>query len=89
MSSDYDLFVPIDPNGVGLRQGLTSYGDAHFSLFVSDFGVRRGPGGCNGCRLRASICCNLVDHNREKSINPGRPPPEAFQLYPNNTWALC
>ncbi|KAH8882366.1 dihydroxy-acid dehydratase [Thozetella sp. PMI_491] len=34
MSSDYDLSTPIDPRGVGLRQGLTSYGDAHFSLFL-------------------------------------------------------
>ncbi|KAK0630507.1 dihydroxy-acid/6-phosphogluconate dehydratase [Bombardia bombarda] len=31
---DYDLSTPIDPNGVGLRQNLTSYGDAHFSLFM-------------------------------------------------------
>ena len=34
-NSDYDLTAPLDPNGgVGLRQGLTSYGDAHFSLFL-------------------------------------------------------
>lgn len=34
-NSDYDLAAPLDPNGgVGLRQGLTSYGDAHFSLFL-------------------------------------------------------
>ncbi|KAK3299710.1 dihydroxy-acid/6-phosphogluconate dehydratase [Chaetomium fimeti] len=31
---DYDLTTAIDPNGVGLRQKLTSYGDAHFSLFM-------------------------------------------------------
>jgi dihydroxy-acid dehydratase len=31
---DYDLSIPINPNGVGLRQKLTSYGDAHFSLFM-------------------------------------------------------
>ncbi|KAL2150366.1 hypothetical protein VTH82DRAFT_6929 [Thermothelomyces myriococcoides] len=31
---DYDLTKPIDPHGVGLRQKLTSYGDAHFSLFM-------------------------------------------------------
>lgn len=31
---DYDLFTPIDPNGVGLKQKLTSYGDAQFSLFM-------------------------------------------------------
>ncbi|KAJ6446721.1 hypothetical protein O9K51_01494 [Purpureocillium lavendulum] len=30
---DYDLSQPID-SSVGLRQGLTSYGDAHFSLFL-------------------------------------------------------
>ncbi|KAK5116922.1 hypothetical protein LTR62_006643 [Meristemomyces frigidus] len=29
---DYDLSTPIDPKG--LRQGLTSYGDPHFSLFL-------------------------------------------------------
>ncbi|KAM7198276.1 putative dihydroxy-acid dehydratase [Rhypophila sp. PSN 637] len=33
-NSDYDLSAPIDPNGVGLRQKLPSYGDAHFSLFM-------------------------------------------------------
>lgn len=31
--SDYDLSKPIDTSQ-GLRQGLTSYGDAHFSLFL-------------------------------------------------------
>ncbi|KAL2022165.1 hypothetical protein VTK56DRAFT_5994 [Thermocarpiscus australiensis] len=31
---DYDLSTPIDPDGVGLRQKLPSYGDAHFSLFM-------------------------------------------------------
>jgi dihydroxy-acid dehydratase len=31
---DYDLTTAINPNGVGLRQKLTSYGDAHFSLFM-------------------------------------------------------
>ncbi|KAL5360196.1 dihydroxy-acid/6-phosphogluconate dehydratase [Aspergillus floccosus] len=30
---DYDLSTPI-PTDTGLRQGLTSYGDAHFSLFL-------------------------------------------------------
>ncbi|KAL4898400.1 dihydroxy-acid/6-phosphogluconate dehydratase [Aspergillus ambiguus] len=30
---DYDLSTPI-PTNTGLRQGLTSYGDAHFSLFL-------------------------------------------------------
>jgi dihydroxy-acid dehydratase len=34
-SSDYDLSQPLDSShAVGLRQGLTSYGDAHFSLFL-------------------------------------------------------
>ncbi|KAJ5728380.1 dihydroxy-acid/6-phosphogluconate dehydratase [Penicillium malachiteum] len=33
MNSDYDLDKPIEAK-VGLRQGLTSYGDAHFSLFL-------------------------------------------------------
>ncbi|KAJ5736218.1 dihydroxy-acid dehydratase [Penicillium malachiteum] len=33
MYSDYDLDKPIEAK-VGLRQGLTSYGDAHFSLFL-------------------------------------------------------
>lgn len=33
MSSDYDLSTPINTQ-TGLRQGLTSYGDAHFSLFL-------------------------------------------------------
>lgn len=31
--SDYDLSTPITST-TGLRQGLTSYGDAHFSLFL-------------------------------------------------------
>ncbi|KAE8151532.1 dihydroxy-acid and 6-phosphogluconate dehydratase [Aspergillus avenaceus] len=30
---DYDLTTPLSTNS-GLRQGLTSYGDAHFSLFL-------------------------------------------------------
>ncbi|RKU47457.1 hypothetical protein DL546_009143 [Coniochaeta pulveracea] len=34
-NSDYDLSQPLNPStAVGLRQGLTSYGDAHFSLFL-------------------------------------------------------
>ena len=33
VSPDYDLCKPIESNS-GLRQGLTSYGDAHFSLFL-------------------------------------------------------
>ncbi|KAK7745753.1 hypothetical protein SLS62_009634 [Diatrype stigma] len=33
-NADYDLHRPIATPGVGLRQGLTSYGDAHFSLFL-------------------------------------------------------
>ena len=32
-SGDYDLITPIASTS-GLRQGLTSYGDAHFSLFL-------------------------------------------------------
>ncbi|EAW08004.1 putative dihydroxy-acid dehydratase [Aspergillus clavatus NRRL 1] len=32
-NQDYDLSAPISSNS-GLRQGLTSYGDAHFSLFL-------------------------------------------------------
>ncbi|OMP88278.1 Dihydroxy-acid dehydratase [Diplodia seriata] len=32
-SSDYDLTHPL-PTSTGLRQGLTAYGDAHFSLFL-------------------------------------------------------
>lgn len=32
-SPDYDLSQPITSSS-GLRQGLTSYGDAHFSLFL-------------------------------------------------------
>lgn len=31
--NDYDLSTPITAT-TGLRQGLTSYGDAHFSLFL-------------------------------------------------------
>ncbi|CAG8214683.1 unnamed protein product [Penicillium olsonii] len=31
---DYDLSTPIPPDSTGLRQSLTSYGDAHFSLFL-------------------------------------------------------
>ena len=31
--SDYDLSQPLQ-SGPGLRQGLSSYGDAHFSLFL-------------------------------------------------------
>jgi dihydroxy-acid dehydratase len=31
---DYDLTRPIPSDGTGMRQGLTSYGDAHFSLFL-------------------------------------------------------
>jgi hypothetical protein len=31
---DYDLDFPIDSQQTGLRRGLTSYGDAHFSLFL-------------------------------------------------------
>ncbi|CAI7607145.1 unnamed protein product [Penicillium bialowiezense] len=31
---DYDLSTPIPPDSSGLRQSLTSYGDAHFSLFL-------------------------------------------------------
>ncbi|RYP61782.1 hypothetical protein DL771_010004 [Monosporascus sp. 5C6A] len=34
-AADYDLARPITSSpGAGLRQGLTSYGDAHFSLFL-------------------------------------------------------
>ncbi|KAG7120269.1 putative dehydratase IlvD1 like protein [Verticillium longisporum] len=32
--ADYDLSTPISTTQGGLRQGLTSYGDAHFSLFL-------------------------------------------------------
>lgn len=32
-NSDYDLSTPVT-SATGLRQGLTSYGDAHFSLFL-------------------------------------------------------
>lgn len=31
---DYDLSAVVDSNAAGLRQGLTSYGDTHFSLFL-------------------------------------------------------
>lgn len=31
---DYDLSAPIPADSTGLRQSLTSYGDAHFSLFL-------------------------------------------------------
>ncbi|CAG7925652.1 unnamed protein product [Penicillium olsonii] len=31
---DYDLSTPIPADSTGLRQSLTSYGDAHFSLFL-------------------------------------------------------
>lgn len=33
-NSDYDLNTSIPSDAPGLRQGLTSYGDAHFSLFL-------------------------------------------------------
>lgn len=33
-NKDYDLSTPLPSNGHGLRQSLTSYGDAHFSLFM-------------------------------------------------------
>lgn len=33
-TSDYDLDIPIPASASGLRQGLTSYGDTHFSLFL-------------------------------------------------------
>ena len=34
-NSDYDLSTPIrEGSSAGLRRGLTSYGDAHFSLFL-------------------------------------------------------
>ncbi|KAJ4351184.1 uncharacterized protein N0V89_006523 [Didymosphaeria variabile] len=33
-NADYDLNTPIPDDAAGLRQGLTSYGDAHFSLFL-------------------------------------------------------
>ncbi|KAF2027756.1 dihydroxy-acid dehydratase [Setomelanomma holmii] len=33
-SLDYDLDKPIPTTATGLRQGLTSYGDPHFSLFL-------------------------------------------------------
>jgi dihydroxy-acid dehydratase len=33
LGDDYDLSKPVD-SAAGLRQGLTSYGDAHFSLFL-------------------------------------------------------
>lgn len=31
---DYSLDNPVDTQQTGLRRGLTSYGDAHFSLFL-------------------------------------------------------
>jgi dihydroxy-acid dehydratase len=31
---DYDLHNPVDAQQTGLRRGLTSYGDPHFSLFL-------------------------------------------------------
>ena len=34
LNPDYDLSTPINPDAVGLRQKLPSYGDAHFSLFM-------------------------------------------------------
>ncbi|KAH8663791.1 dehydratase [Ilyonectria robusta] len=34
VNPDYDLETPIPPDANGLRQSLTSYGDAHFSLFL-------------------------------------------------------
>ncbi|KAK3317334.1 dihydroxy-acid/6-phosphogluconate dehydratase [Cercophora scortea] len=33
-ATHYDLSTPIDPSSTGLKQNLTSYGDAHFSLFM-------------------------------------------------------
>jgi dihydroxy-acid dehydratase len=33
-SHDYDLNRPVDIQQTGLRNGLTSYGDPHFSLFL-------------------------------------------------------
>jgi dihydroxy-acid dehydratase len=33
-NADYDLSSPLASNPFGMRQGLTSYGDAHFSLFL-------------------------------------------------------
>jgi dihydroxy-acid dehydratase len=33
-SQDYDLHHPVDTEQTGLRNGLTSYGDPHFSLFL-------------------------------------------------------
>src|SRR5690349_13355361 len=33
-NKDYDLNIPIPSTATGLRQGLPSYGDAHFSLFL-------------------------------------------------------
>ena len=32
--SDYDLSRNLQTGQTGLRQGLTAYGDAHFSLFL-------------------------------------------------------
>jgi dihydroxy-acid dehydratase len=34
LTSDYDLSSNLQDGQTGLRQGLTSYGDAHFSLFL-------------------------------------------------------
>lgn len=34
INADYDLDNPISSSATGLRQGLPSYGDAHFSLFL-------------------------------------------------------
>lgn len=34
LNPDYDLSTPIPQDGSGMRQSLTSYGDAHFSLFL-------------------------------------------------------
>jgi dihydroxy-acid dehydratase len=33
-NADYDLSHPLASNSFGMRQGLTSYGDPHFSLFL-------------------------------------------------------
>jgi dihydroxy-acid dehydratase len=33
-TSDYDITKPIPSSSIGLRSGLTSYGDQHFSLFL-------------------------------------------------------
>ncbi|KAH8589541.1 dihydroxy-acid/6-phosphogluconate dehydratase [Bisporella sp. PMI_857] len=34
INPDYDLSNPIPSGAIGMRQSLTSYGDAHFSLFL-------------------------------------------------------